>query len=91
MIEILEIRDVRCDDWHWLYIEGEVTNEEGIGHNLGVEDLIEAINTYLQSKRKGSTLEKVSGIDFDTYWVNNDYAENGLPRYLKDIPEEVFE
>lgn len=30
-------------------------------------------------------------IDFETWWVSDEYAEEGLPQYLKDIPDEVFE
>lgn len=88
---MLKIRDVRCDDWHWLYIDGEVTNDEGIGHHLEPSDLVEAINTYLDSKSCGSYREQIMKIDFETWWVSDEYAEEGLPQYLKDIPDEVFE
>lgn len=87
----MKIRDVRCDDWHWLYIDGEVTNDEGIGHHLEPADLVEAINTYLDSKSRGSYREQIMKIDFETWWVSDEYAEGGLPQYLKDIPDEVFE
>ena len=88
---MLEIRDVRCDDWHWLYIDGELTSDGGVGHHLEPSDLVDAINTYLDSKSDGSYREQNMKIDFETWWVTGEYAEGGLPQYLKDIPEEVFE
>lgn len=88
---MLKIRDVRCNDWHWLYIDGELTNDEGVGHNLEPADLVNAINTYLEKNSRGSNRCYLIGIDFETWWVTDEYAESGLPQYLKDIPEEVFE
>ena len=88
---MLGIRDVRCDDWHWLYINGELTDVGGVGHSLDPEDLVDRINLHLQEKSVHTYQEKISGIDFETWWVDNNYAENGLPQSLKDIPEEMFE
>lgn len=88
---MLEVRDIRCDDWHWLYIDGEVTEEDGYsGYGSKSEDLVEAINLYLKNKSSGSYQEMISGIDFETWWIEDEYAESGLPQYLKDIPKEVL-
>ena len=85
---MLKIRNVRCDDWHWLYIDGELTI---VGHHLEPSDLVDAINTYLENKSHGSYREQIMKIDFETWWVTDEYAEGVLTQYLKDIPDEVFE
>lgn len=86
----IRVRDVRCDDWHWLYIEDKLTCESGVGHELSVEDFVEEINAYLEEKSHGAYLESIYRIDFEEWWVSDEYAESGLPDNLNGIPEEEF-
>ena len=79
-----------CGDWYWLYVDGKKTNYEG--HRLEPEDMAKAVNDYIKENSKGSYLHHICGINFASYSVNDNYAEEGnLPMNLKDIPEDVFE
>lgn len=85
MRHVLKIRIVRCDDWQWVYLDGEVCDIEG-GHEVEHERMAAYINDYL--KNMGD--KPIGKIDCETLWITEEYAEEGVPQFLKDIPNEVF-
>ena len=83
--DYLSVTIVKCSDWQALYIEGEKKYE---GHNIDVDlALFDLINSAIYEYCGGS----IESIDFGTLFVEDDYAENGLPERLEDIPDEVIE
>ena len=87
----LSMISVEYDDWFVLYVEGKKTF---YGHSLRADDIINAINDYIKENSKGSYLHSISGINFETWNVSEEYVdENGdnFPVLLSDIPESAFE
>lgn len=88
----LSMISVEYDDWFVLYVEGKKTFYDG--HGLRADDIINAINDYIKENSKGSHLHSISGINFETWNVSEEYVdENGdnFPVLLSDIPESAFE
>lgn len=79
---MLSIVVVRTDNWQWLYVEGVLRNE---GHEILISNVIYLINVYLLVH--DSSLER---IEFKTKWIDENYAENGCPTLLTDIPQEMI-
>lgn len=85
----LTIREVKSDDLSWLYIQGECKNTEGF-YNIQLRDLVDAINTYIMENSFGSYIKQISQIDYECWNINEEYAEDGMPKYLSDIPEDMW-
>lgn len=85
----LQVIEVSCDDWSVLYVDGKITEYEG--HRLGLMEVFHAINDWIKENSYGSTIAYISGINYDNWFVRDEYTEEGLPEILKDIPEEMFE
>lgn len=88
-ISKLRITVVSNEDWSWLYVNGKLTEYDG--HGLTLENLSDAINDYIDEKSSGSYVASIYGIIYQQWYVNQEYGENGLPKLLEDIPEDMFE
>lgn len=81
----LQVIQVSSDDWNVLYVNGKRTEYEG--HSLCLMDMSNAINEWIKNKWYGS----ISGVNYDNWFVKQEYMEEGLPELLSEIPEEMFE
>ena len=88
-INKLKVIEISSDDWSWLYVDGELTEYEG--HSLTFDDFSNAINDYITAHSNGSYLASIHGINYQQWHVNQEYGENGLPKLLEEIPEDMFE
>lgn len=88
-ISKLRVTKVSNDDWNWLYVNGKLTEYEG--HDLTLDNLSDAINDYIDENSNGSYVASIHGIIYQEWCVNQEYGESGLPKLLKDIPEDMFE
>lgn len=88
-ISKLRVTVVSNEDWSWLYINGKLTEYDG--HGLTLDNLSDAINDYIDENSSGSYIASVHGIIYQEWSVNQEYGENGLPKLLEDIPEDMFE
>ena len=78
----LKIRLVQCDDWQALYLTNKPAAE---GHHIYANQLIRCINALINYYK-----EPIEELDYGEYWVTDEYAENGFPEYLSQIPDDVF-
>ena len=78
----LKIRLVQCNDWQALYLKNRLALE---GHHIHADQLIGCINELIDYYK-----EPIKELDYGEYWVTDEYAENGFPEYLSQIPDDVF-
>lgn len=84
----IEIKDVYCSDWHWVYVDGFVVNELGEGHQLTCKNLMNIINDRLSDFDESDYMFS-SHIDFKEIEISDDYVEEcggRLPSSFCDIP-----
>ena len=82
----MQIVEVRCDDWSWIYIDGVSVNDEGVGHELENNYLVNLISDYIKERYPN----EMGGLSFETRWIDDNYAESGLPHLLDDIPQDKY-
>lgn len=83
---IIEITDVYCSYWHWVYINGRCVNRKGEGHSFNLHKLSNVINDYLKVH---AVVESIKYHDLE---ISDEYARqcgNYLPHRLTDIPKEA--
>lgn len=88
MIEI-NVIDVYCSDWHWVYVDGFVVNEKGEGHQLTCKNLTNIINDRLSDFDTFDYMCIDNRIHYQEVEISDDFVEECggvLPSEFSEIP-----